>query len=267
MVQHILLLDIAPILLILGLTKVLLRPGHPSRADDRAPRRLPRPSGVRGDRLRRLHVAVAHPRDVRPRAAATRVVHALEHLCFAAAGGLYWWHRALADPQPRRGSAGMGPVGYMTSTKLLVGLLGVVLAFAPSVLYPFYAHQPHYWGLSPTEDQNTGRPGDGARAVDRDGDRARLPVRADARPSPSARRSGRSASRSPEGADRRRRRAGSARRRNWSTGQTVSTSERAGDRRGLDFGRAAVVAVNVDRPRALAVLGSRSTRSLHGLAR
>jgi cytochrome c oxidase assembly factor CtaG len=28
-----------------------------------------------------------------------------------------------------------------------------VLAFAPHVIYPFYAHQPHYWGLAPLEDQ------------------------------------------------------------------------------------------------------------------
>ena len=42
----------------------------------------------------------------------------------------------------------------MTASKLLVGLLGVVLAFSPTVLYPFYAHKPHYWGLTPLEDQN-----------------------------------------------------------------------------------------------------------------
>jgi cytochrome c oxidase assembly factor CtaG len=42
----------------------------------------------------------------------------------------------------------------MGSTKLLVGLLGIVLAFAPASIYPFYAHHPHYWGLSPTEDQS-----------------------------------------------------------------------------------------------------------------
>ena len=41
----------------------------------------------------------------------------------------------------------------MAGGKLLVGLLGIALAFAPTVIYPFYAHQPHYWGLSPLEDQ------------------------------------------------------------------------------------------------------------------
>jgi cytochrome c oxidase assembly factor CtaG len=50
--------------------------------------------------------------------------------------------------------SGLGPITYMGSTKLLVGLLGIVLAFAPASIYPFYAHHPHYWGLSPTEDQS-----------------------------------------------------------------------------------------------------------------
>jgi len=49
---------------------------------------------------------------------------------------------------------GLGPIGYMVSTKLLVGALGIALAFAPASFYPFYAHHPHYWGLSPSEDQS-----------------------------------------------------------------------------------------------------------------
>jgi cytochrome c oxidase assembly factor CtaG len=48
----------------------------------------------------------------------------------------------------------MGPVLYMTSTKLLVGALGMGLAFAPSTLYPFYADQGRVWGLSAADDQS-----------------------------------------------------------------------------------------------------------------
>ena len=43
---------------------------------------------------------------------------------------------------------GMGPIAYMTSTKLLVGLLGIVLAFAPSSIYPFYAAPSRTTGAS-----------------------------------------------------------------------------------------------------------------------
>ena len=35
-------------------------------------------------------------------------------------------------------------------------LLGVLLTFSPSVLYTFYEHRPHYWGLTPLEDQSIG---------------------------------------------------------------------------------------------------------------
>jgi len=152
MVQHILLLDLAPILLILGLTKVLLRPA-----------------------TRRIHVLerragyLAHPAfavlayaglmwlwhiptmyDLALRHA---TIHALEHTCFAAAGTLYWWH-LLSPIRGRLRLGGMGPILYMVTTKLLVGLLGIALAFAPSDIYLFYAHHPHYWGLRPGEDQN-----------------------------------------------------------------------------------------------------------------
>jgi putative membrane protein len=152
MVQHILLLDIAPILLILGLTKVLLRP---------ATRRL----GMIERRAGYLaHPAVAviayagfmwlwHIPAMYDLALRHSPIHALEHICFALAGGLYWWH-LLAPIRGRMRLGGMGPVLYMVSTKLLVGVLGVALAFAPTALYAFYEHQPHYWGLTPGEDQN-----------------------------------------------------------------------------------------------------------------
>ena len=42
----------------------------------------------------------------------------------------------------------------MVSTKLLVGILGIVLAFAPNAIYAYYKHNPHYWGLTPAEDQS-----------------------------------------------------------------------------------------------------------------
>ena len=50
----------------------------------------------------------------------------------------------------------MGPVVYMLATKVLVGLLGIGLAFAPDAIYDFYERQPGYWGLSPGTDQAIG---------------------------------------------------------------------------------------------------------------
>ena len=37
-----------------------------------------------------------------------------------------------------------------------MGVLGVVLAFSPDVIYDHYEHAPRTWGLSPLEDLNVG---------------------------------------------------------------------------------------------------------------
>jgi putative membrane protein len=152
MVQHILLLDLIPILLILGLTKGLLRPatrrlraiedragffGHPAFAVI-----------AYGGFMWLWHIPAMYDLALRHEG-----IHALEHVCFGVAGGLYWWH-VLSPIRGRMRLGGMGPVVYMGSTKLLVGILGIVLAFAPTAIYPFYAHHPHYWGLTAREDQN-----------------------------------------------------------------------------------------------------------------
>jgi putative membrane protein len=152
MVQHILLLDLAPILMILGLTKVLLRPA--TRRIHLLERRagyLAHPAfavAAYAGLMWLWHIPTMY--DLALRHAA---IHALEHTCFAAAGTLYWWH-LLSPIRGRLRLGGMGPILYMVATKLLVGLLGIALAFAPSDIYPFYAHHPHYWGLTPGQDQN-----------------------------------------------------------------------------------------------------------------
>ena len=152
MVQHMLLLDLAPILLILGLTKGLLRP---------VTRRVQSVERRAGPLAHPAFAVLAyagllwlwHIPFMYDQAQGNSGLHVLEHLCFAAAGALYWWH-LLSPIRSRMRLGGLGPIGYMVSTKLLVGLLGVGLAFAPNSLYPFYSHQPTYWGLSPHFDQS-----------------------------------------------------------------------------------------------------------------
>jgi cytochrome c oxidase assembly factor CtaG len=152
MVQHILLLDVAPILLILGLTKGLLRP---------VTRRIHTLERKAGPLAHPATAVIAyagfmwlwHVPAMYDAALNHSGIHAIEHLCFAVAGSLYWWH-LLSPIRSRLRLGGMGPIGYMVSTKLLVGILGIALAFAPNAFYPFYEHHPHYWGLTPGQDQN-----------------------------------------------------------------------------------------------------------------
>jgi putative membrane protein len=154
MLQHVLLLDIVPILLILGLNKVLLRPVT------RRLNSIEKRAGYLAHPAFAVFVYVGvmwawHIPTMYDAALKNSTVHAFEHLCFAGAGTLYWWH-VLSPIRNRMRLGGLGPIGYMVSTKLLVGMLGIVLAFAPSSFYPFYEHHPHYWGLSPSEDQSMG---------------------------------------------------------------------------------------------------------------
>jgi putative membrane protein len=152
MTQHLLLLDIAPILVILSFNKVLLRPVT------RRIQVIERRAGFFGSPVFAVmayagamygwHIPAAYDAALH-----NTTVHAVEHLCFAFAGSLYWWH-VLSPIRARRRLTGLGPIAYMTSTKLLVGALGIWLAFSTSPVYPFYAHHPHYWGLSPVTDQN-----------------------------------------------------------------------------------------------------------------
>jgi len=152
MLQHVLLLDVVPILAIAGLTKVLLRPvTRALRGVERAAGPLAEPAFAVA-----LYVAVIwawHVPAAYDFALRHAAVHALEHATFLAAGSLYWWH-LLSPIRSRLRRSGMGPVLYMTSTKLLVGALGMGLAFAPSTLYAFYADQGRVWGLSVADDQS-----------------------------------------------------------------------------------------------------------------
>lgn len=154
MAQHLLLLDLAPILILLGLTKVLLRP---------LTRRLVRVERAAGPLAHPVFaivlyvatMALWHVPAMYDAALEHPLVHVLEHVTFGVAGGLYWWH-LLSPIRARRRLGGMGPVVYMLATKVLVGLLGILLTFAPETLYDFYESQPGHWGLSPGTDQAVG---------------------------------------------------------------------------------------------------------------
>jgi cytochrome c oxidase assembly factor CtaG len=151
MVQHLLIADLAPIALTLALTKWILRP---------ATRRIHRIEQAAGPFGHPAFGVVAyvgamwawHVPTLYDAALRHPLIHVLEHLSFAAAGLLYWWH-LLSPIRSRMRLAGMGPILYMASTKLLVGFLGVLLAFSPDLLYA-YDWTGTKWGLSPLDDQH-----------------------------------------------------------------------------------------------------------------
>jgi putative membrane protein len=151
MVQHLLIADLAPICLTLALTKHILRPAT------RHIHKLERRAGPFGHPVFGVVAYVGamwlwHVPYMYENALEHSFVHVLEHLSFAAAGLLYWWH-LLSPIRSRLRLGGIGPVLYMASTKILVGFLGVLLTFSPTVLYHFYDSGGTRWGLSTLDDQ------------------------------------------------------------------------------------------------------------------
>jgi len=152
MLQHVLLLDIAPILLILGLTKGILRPiTRRVRAVEERAGFLAHPAFAVAFYVGSMwfwHIPAMYDLALR-----YVNIHALEHATYLLAGSLYWWY-LISPIRSRMRRGGPGPIIYMVSTKLLVGVLGIGLAFAPDALYSYYRHQPQYWGLTAVEDQS-----------------------------------------------------------------------------------------------------------------
>ncbi|MGE4426595.1 MAG: cytochrome c oxidase assembly protein [Solirubrobacteraceae bacterium] len=153
MVQHLLLLDVMPLLLLFGLNRVLMRPI--TRRVQWIEQRLGwLASPMFGVILYTAGMWVWHVPWLYDGAARHDSLHLLEHMTFTGVGFIYWWH--LLRPIPSRERlTGMGPVAYMAVTKVTVGILGVALTFAPTSMYTFYDDNKAWWGMTPSIDQAT----------------------------------------------------------------------------------------------------------------
>ena len=149
MVEHLLIGDIAALLIVLGLTGPMIAPllrigvfnrlrvlSHPLVA-------LP----VWALDLYAWHIPVLYEAALR-----NQYVHALEHACFLIAGIAMWM--ALFGPLPKPAWFGnLGRLGYIIGVRLVEGILGNVLLWSHTIFYPYYlVHEAHY-GISPLQDQ------------------------------------------------------------------------------------------------------------------
>jgi putative membrane protein len=154
MVQHVLLGDIAPLLLLLSLSRVIMRPA--TRRFSGLERRL----GVLATPPAFIALWLAlvyfwHVPALYDGALRNPAAHALEHACFFTAGVAVWW--PLIQPVPmRRRLTGMQPLLYIFAAKVGLAALGIYLAWSTGVAYDYYTHVPRIWGLSAIEDQNAG---------------------------------------------------------------------------------------------------------------
>jgi putative membrane protein len=154
MVQHILLGDIAPLLVLLSLSRVIMRPlTRRLMGIERALGPFAHPAT--GIAVWLAFIYLWHIPAMYDAALNHSAVHALEHTCFFAGGIAVWW--PLIQPVPmRRRLTGLSVFAYLLVAKISVGGLGIVLTWSHGVAYSYYEHVPRIWGLSAIEDQNVG---------------------------------------------------------------------------------------------------------------
>lgn len=154
MAQHVLLGDIAPALLLLSLSRVILRPV--TRRLMGVERALgPLASPWTGIAIWLGLMYLWHVPSMYDAALERPVVHLVEHGAFFTAGVMVWW--PLIQPVPmRRRLTGLQTVAYIATAKFGLAALGLYLTWSGGVLYEYYESVPRVWGLSAISDQNTG---------------------------------------------------------------------------------------------------------------
>ncbi len=80
------------------------------------------------------------------------LVHDLEHGLYLASSMLFWWPVVGRDPSPWR-LPYPARIGYLFLQMPLMSLLGVLILFSGTVLYPHYVTTGRAWPPTPLEDQ------------------------------------------------------------------------------------------------------------------
>jgi len=166
MIQHLLLLLIAPPLLLLGQPLVPMLWGLPRQLRKPLGRalRTGQPLARIGDVITTpifaaaafvVTLAVWHIPVFYDAAQGRTFTHDLEHLMFFGTALLYWWPIIHPSGGRRRLSFGLA-LPYLLPPFLESMLIGVMLTFAGQPLYQTYAEMEMPWGLNPVTDQQLG---------------------------------------------------------------------------------------------------------------
>ena len=151
MAEHLLIGDIAALLLVLGLTGPLLAPVLSIPVLDRL-RFLSLPYVALP--LWAVNLYFWHVPALYDSAYGTAPVHALEHTLFIFCGCLMWM--PLLGPLPMPQWFGNGwRLGYAIAVRFTGVVLGNVLMWSGTVFYTQYAAGERYWSISPLADQST----------------------------------------------------------------------------------------------------------------
>jgi putative membrane protein len=85
----------------------------------------------------------------------TEPIHVFEHLSFIAVGVIFWW--PIIDPargrDPQRWVSPFSKIAMLVASGIPPTVLGLIFTIAPHAFYDFYVRAPRLWGLSSVVDQ------------------------------------------------------------------------------------------------------------------
>ena len=149
MVEHLLIGDLAALLLVLGLTGPILAPLLRNRVI--GPLRV-FAHPVVAVTVWAVNFYVWHLPLLYQGALRHDAVHALEHATFLAFGMAMWM--GLLGPLPKPAWFGNGArLGYIVAVRLLGTVLANAMIFSGTVFYPYYRGGDAHWHISPMADQ------------------------------------------------------------------------------------------------------------------
>ncbi len=151
MVEHLLIGDIAALLLVLGLTGPLIQPILANSVLSRL-KFLALPQVALP--LWAIQLYAWHIPALYDSAYGTAPVHALEHTSFIFFGCLMWMPLIGPLPMPAWWTNGWR-LGYAIVVRFTGVILGNIFMWSGTVLYPIYKPGEDYWHISPLGDQST----------------------------------------------------------------------------------------------------------------
>jgi putative membrane protein len=154
MLQHLLLMMVAPPLVLLGICGVRARPRGSATL-----RRIwwlitrPWPAVI----IFNAVMLVWHLPALYNTTLTVEPVHVLEHVSFLAAGIVFWW--PVVDPVRGPATKTVSPltkIAMLAISGIPPTVLGLIFAISPVAFYDFYVRAPRLWGISPVADQQIG---------------------------------------------------------------------------------------------------------------
>ena len=157
MVQHMLILLLAPLLLLSGRPLVLglaaLPPARRSGPARLLARMRPFTTPAAGVAVFAGVVVLTHLPAFYDAAVRHDWIHYAEHLLYVLAGLVMWSPLVDGDPAPRHRLSGLGRLVYLILAMLPMALVGAYLNRHPSLVYPAYGPPASSLGISALDDQ------------------------------------------------------------------------------------------------------------------